>query len=543
MPAISLVERSAEFLEPSLHFESSLLGWVSFKMAGHSIVEYFGDSGGHRCGYCGSSSTNHSHGMWAHRMTCLDYQDLIDRGWRRSGKYVYKPTMKTTCCPAYTIKCDAVSFHPTKSQKKVLKKMTKFLTVPKSGSTSSADCEDAEKQVPVEFREVNEPPFIEPKPGMKPSEAVRIRDISTDKLGTKNKTGTGDLETKKGQIDSQAASSAGQSTCEPLKKTEPSKKKAPAHGLGPDPNKPPCRKAKILRLERKKQKLAMAKGAQLADSESSSQTSKAPITKSLEDFVIDRLPSQSPAHDLQVKIVRVDLKSEEFKATYKQTCALYAKYQMTVHKDRPDECDEMQFRRFLVDSPLEYVTGPGAPLMGFGSFHQQYFIDGKLVAVGVIDILPRCVSSVYLFYDPDYSFLSPGVYSALREIHFIRSLQRATSSIRNYYMGFYIHSCPKMRYKVNYAPSYLVCPETYNWIPIEQCRPKLDLSKYSRLDNLDEEAAQGSTDEVLVLFERQAMPYQLYAAVTEADDRQEVQEYAELVGPVVSSRMLLFRSG
>ena len=36
---------------------------------------------------------------------------------------------------------------------------------------------------------------------------------------------------------------------------------------------------------------------------------------------------------------------------------------------------------------------------------------------------------------------------------------------------------------------------------------------------------------------------QLYAAITEADDRQEVQEYAELVGPAVSSRMLLFRSG
>lgn len=38
----------------------------------------------------------------------------------------------------------------------------------------------------------------------------------------------------------------------------------------------------------------------------------------------------------------------------------------------------------------------------------------------------------------------------------------------------------------NYAPSYLVCPETYNWIPIEQCCPKLDLSKYSRLDDSDE---------------------------------------------------------
>lgn len=100
-----------------------------------------------------------------------------------------------------------------------------------------------------------------------------------------------------------------------------------------------------------------------------------------------------------------------------------------------------------------------------------------------------------------------------------------------------------MRYKANYTPSYLACPETYNWIPIEQCRPKLDLSKYSRLDDPDEEATQGYTEDVLVLFERQAMPYQLYAAITEADDRQEVQEYAELVGPAVSSRMLLFRSG
>ena len=32
------------------------------KMANHSIVEYFGDSGGHRCGYCSSSDTNFSHG-------------------------------------------------------------------------------------------------------------------------------------------------------------------------------------------------------------------------------------------------------------------------------------------------------------------------------------------------------------------------------------------------------------------------------------------------------------------------------------------------
>ena len=35
-----------------------------------------------------------------------------------------------------------------------------------------------------------------------------------------------------------------------------------------------------------------------------------------------------------------------------------------------------------------------------------------------------------------------------RELHFTRSLQRTTPSIKSYYMGFYIHSCPKMKYKV-----------------------------------------------------------------------------------------------
>ena len=37
-----------------------------------------------------------------------------------------------------------------------------------------------------------------------------------------------------------------------------------------------------------------------------------------------------------------------------------------------------------------------------------------------------------------------------------------------------------------YSPSYVLCPETYNWIPIEQCRPKIALSNYSRLDDSEE---------------------------------------------------------
>lgn len=62
----------------------------------------------------------------------------------------------------------------------------------------------------------------------------------------------------------------------------------------------------------------------------------------------------------------------------------------------------------------EHIPADG-PSVGYGSFHQQYWLDGnKLIAVAVIDILPYAVSSVYFFYDPDYSFLSLGTYSSLR---------------------------------------------------------------------------------------------------------------------------------
>lgn len=50
-------------------------------------------------------------------------------------------------------------------------------------------------------------------------------------------------------------------------------------------------------------------------------------------------------------------------------------------------------------------------------------------------------------------------------------------------MGFYIHSCPKMRYKGRLQPSYLLCPEVYSWhLLSDEIRDKLDRSKYCRFN-------------------------------------------------------------
>ena len=103
------------------------------------------------------------------------------------------------------------------------------------------------------------------------------------------------------------------------------------------------------------------------------------------------------------------------------------------------------------DQPLEFP--------GYGSFHQKYYMDNRLIAVAVIDILPTCVSSVYFMYDPtpEVMNLSMGVYGALREIYLTLKLGASESDLKYYYMGYYIHSCPKMVYKAQFKPSDLAC--------------------------------------------------------------------------------------
>lgn len=109
-----------------------------------------------------------------------------------------------------------------------------------------------------------------------------------------------------------------------------------------------------------------------------------------------------------------------------------------------------------------------------GSYHHCYRLDGKLVAVGVLDLLPHAVSSVYLFYDPDYGHHDWGKISAVREIALALE-----GHYTYYYMGYYIHSCIKMRYKAGFRPSQLMDPETFDWNLLDDAyRNKLDKRKY-----------------------------------------------------------------
>ena len=49
----------------------------------------------------------------------------------------------------------------------------------------------------------------------------------------------------------------------------------------------------------------------------------------------------------------------------------------------------------------------------------NYYLDNKFIAVGVVDIVENCLSSVYFFYDPDYEEYNLGTIGALIEIEYI----------------------------------------------------------------------------------------------------------------------------
>lgn len=175
----------------------------------------------------------------------------------------------------------------------------------------------------------------------------------------------------------------------------------------------------------------------------------------------DRPPE--PAHKFEVTLEVDDFTQEKFE--------LYKNYQHHVHHDSLSSISPNGFRRFLCDSPLIRRTCGDKK---FGSFHQCYRLDGRLVAMAVLDLLPHCVSGVYFIYHSDFEKWSLGKISALREAAFALE-----AGYGYYYMGYYIHSCAKMLYKNDYKPQTVLDLENGTWNPFdEEFRKQLDEHRY-----------------------------------------------------------------
>ncbi|KAL5104533.1 Arginyl-tRNA--protein transferase 1 [Taenia crassiceps] len=219
--------------------------------------------------------------------------------------------------------------------------------------------------------------------------------------------------------------------------------------------------------------------------------------KDLEDYLRSEPREGEAAHFLDIRLLKCSPRSAEFEATLDEEFKLYSDYQVAVHGESRRNLTRDGFIRYLVDTSIVGGNDADAEACGapqVGSYHQQYWLDGKkLIAVGVLDLVPGGLSSVYFFYDTNYKFLRLGIYSALRcEIAFIRDLHRtfgsrvaAYAEPMQYTLGSYVHSCAKMQYKTHFFPSYLVCPETYTMVPVERCQRLLNENECTRFAEAD----------------------------------------------------------
>lgn len=176
---------------------------------------------------------------------------------------------------------------------------------------------------------------------------------------------------------------------------------------------------------------------------------------------------------------------------------VYVRYEKAVHK-KDRERDNL--KRFLCNSPVydaskDLQIARNSSLIdtnmidetfrefkdegvfpGFGTFHMYHRIDGKLVAMSVIDILKETLVSCYCIYDPDLSFLSLGVVTAIRELEYFNLLRsKYLPSLKYYQLGEMVVTCPKVNYKLNYKPGLVICPRTKALIPIERCLDQIKM--------------------------------------------------------------------
>lgn len=88
------------------------------------------------CTYCRRPENNGriSYSTYSHRATSLDYELLLDDGYIRSGRTIYKPSNDKSCCPNLTIRLDALQFDPKTSHIRALRRVVEHL----NGSRSIA---------------------------------------------------------------------------------------------------------------------------------------------------------------------------------------------------------------------------------------------------------------------------------------------------------------------------------------------------------------------------------------------------------------------
>jgi arginine-tRNA-protein transferase len=156
-----------------------------------------------------------------------------------------------------------------------------------------------------------------------------------------------------------------------------------------------------------------------------------PIRVPVESFIPSRSQRRVSRRNQDVRIVMGPPASDD------EHWALFQRYQQAKHNGEMLD-SRATFESFLCRSPIE-------------TFEMSYRVDGRLIGVGIVDLTPDTLSSMYFYFDLDESARSPGVFSALAEIAECRRRAKPW-----WYLGFHVAGCAKMDYKTRFRPCELL---------------------------------------------------------------------------------------
>ncbi len=117
---------------------------------------------------------------------------------------------------------------------------------------------------------------------------------------------------------------------------------------------------------------------------------------------------------------------------------LFDKYHSHMH--------EKKKWKYEPTTPEDYYNSYVAGANKYGK-EILYFIEDKLVAVALVDILETGMSAIYCYYDHDYEHLSLGKYSIIAQLSMAKQMK-----IPYLYLGYWIKDHYSMGYKESYKP-------------------------------------------------------------------------------------------
>ena len=174
----------------------------------------------------------------------------------------------------------------------------------------------------------------------------------------------------------------------------------------------------------------------------------------VKDFVSSK--SQRKAYrknqDIEIRLVT---DPKEF--VTEEKVQLLKKYDKRHNPKKEESFEEVQDSLYRLNGVRK--TDEGFIKLYHGTLNIDFILDGKLVAVSVIDRAKNALSSNYFYFDIEDEMMkrSLGVFSVLVEIDACRGLLfdgKLKSEL--YYLGYYIEDCNKMNYKSNYNPHELL---------------------------------------------------------------------------------------